>query len=159
MKKIVLLLAAGIAAFGLTACGGGGTTTTTETAGTEAAETTEAAGSGETEAPAAADLSQPSIVVEFGDFDGIQTVMKQMQNMEIAEGTVIKITGIYQKDTSTPAVMEENAEGNTKLGLLMYLPEGTEEVPNGTKIEVVGVAARGTYVMEFHVPEGFTVLE
>ena len=158
MKKIALILAAALLTAGLAACGGGNS-------GNNSGNDTPAATSSSTaaapEATADVDLSNPEIVVEFGDFDGIQALMKKMSNMEVKEGTVIKITGIYQKDTSTPAIMEANAEGTTKLGLSLYLPEGVETPANGTKVEAIGIATKGTYVMEFHVPsaEGFTILE
>ena len=158
MKKIALILAAALLTAGLAACSGGNS-------GNNSGNDTPAATSSSTaaapEANTDVDLSNPEIVVEFGDFDGIQALMKKMSNMEVKEGTVIKITGIYQKDTSTPAIMEANAEGTTKLGLSLYLPEGVETPANGTKVEAIGIATRGTYVMEFHVPsaEGFTILE
>jgi len=160
MKKIIALAAACVMALSLAACGGSGNSGSGSGSSGGTAEASSAGTDSQGGTTAGVDLSNPEIVIEFGDFDGIQVLMKQMSNMEIKEGTVIKITGIYQKDTSTPSVMEANEEGNTKLGLLMYLPEGVELPSNGTKVEAIGIAQKGTYVMEFHVlAEGFTVLE
>lgn len=148
----------------LAACGGssggsssGGTGTAVASASVSSSSVTETA---ESSAPAEADLSNPEIVVEFGDFEGIQALMKQMGNFEVAEGTVIRITGLYYHQTSTPSIMEENEAGDTRLGLNMYLEEGIEEPAEKTKVEATGTAVKGQYAMEFHVSaDGFVVLD
>ena len=160
MKKYTIIIAGSIMALSLGACGGSSTsskseaTTTTTTASSSTATTSAAT---TTNTP---DLSNPDIIIEFGDYDGITALGKKLQNFEVSEGTVIKVTGLYEKNTSTPSIMEANEAGDKKMGFSMYLADGIEEPANDTKIEAVGVVEIGQYNMEFHIPEeGFTVLE
>ena len=168
MKKAIALIIAGTAAAALTACGGNSSNNTQETSAVSAESTPSetAADASETEstevaaAETEADLSSPSIVIEFGDYDGISALGKQLINFELQEGTVIKITGTYQKDTSLPAVMERNEADNASHGINLHLEKGIEVPEKGTKIEVTGYVEKGQYALEFHVPaDGFKVLE
>jgi len=95
-----------------------------------------------------------SIVIESGDFDGIQKLGSDMQNFAVAEGTEIKVTGIWVKNGSTPAVMETNEAGDQKKGISMYFDYDQEDLADSTAIEVTGKAVKGTYFMEFHIAEG-----
>ena len=107
-----------------------------------------------------ADLSNPSVVVEFGDFDAIEKLAKDMQNFAVEENTVIKITGLYSCPGTTPSIVEDDGTGKAKKGISMFLEDGVEKPADGTKIEAVGVAVKGEYFMEFHVSaDGFKVLE
>ena len=158
MKKAMLLALAVVTAIGLTACGGGSKEPAAEAKSTAAESKTETAAPAETEEggnstePAAeADLSTPSIVIALGDVDGIIALGKQMQNFEIAEGTVIQITGLYEKPGSTGSIMESNEAGDAKNGISIFLADGVEEPADDTIIEATGVAVKGQYNMEFHV--------
>ncbi len=155
-NRIAVMIALACAmALVLTAC----TKKTGETTAETKAPATEAATEGtekpaETEAAAQTEAAAESIVIESGDFDGIQKLGSDMQNFAVAEGTEIKITGIWVKNGSTPAVMETNEAGNEKKGISMYFDYEQEDLADSTAIEVTGKAVRGTYFMEFHIEEG-----
>lgn len=158
MKKITALLVVGIMVISLAACGGNGGETSENNTPTTAQTDNNNSNEGSTEVKA--DLSNPSVVVELGDFDAIEKLAKDMQNFAVEENTVIKITGLYSCPGTTPSIVEEDGTGKTKVGISMYLEDGIEKPADGTKIEAVGVAVKGDYFMEFHVSaDGFKVLE
>ena len=96
-------------------------------------------------------LADPSIVIELGDLDGINELGSKMQNFEIDEGTVIKITGIVSRDFDTPSIMEKG--DGEKNGISMFLDDmSKEEYPEANAVvEAIGIAQKGEYYMEFHV--------
>ena len=120
---------------------------TEENAGTEEDTTEEAANE--------KDPTKPEIIIEAGDYDGILELGSKMQSFEVSPGTVIKITGIYEKLGSTASVMEMNEAGDQKRGISLYFDYEQENLPDDTVIEVTGVAVTGDYFMEFHVSDGF----
>ena len=157
MKKLAVIFMALIMTASLAACGGNGG----ETSDNNSLVSSQSGNSSnESSSGAKADLSNPSVVVEFGDFDAIEKLGKDMQNFAVAENTVIKITGLYSCPGTTPSIVEDDGTGKTKKGISMYLEDGIEKPADGTKIEAVGVAVKGEYFMEFHVSaDGFKVLE
>ena len=158
MRKLAVIFMALIMTASLAACdGNGGDTSDNNTPTTSQSDSN---GSNESSSGAKADLSNPSGVVEFGDFDAIEKLGKDMQNFAVEENTVIKITGLYSCPGTTPSIVEDDGTGKTKKGISMYLEDGIEKPADGTKIEAVGVAVKGEYFMEFHVSaDGFKVLE
>lgn len=157
MKKLAVIFMALIMTASLAACGGNGG----ETSDNNSLVSSQSGNSSnESSSGAKADLSNPSVVVEFGDFDAIEKLGKDMQNFAVAENTVIKITGLYSCPGTTPSIVEDDGTGKTKKGISMFLEDGIEKPADGTKIEAVGVAVKGDYFMEFHVSaDGFKVLE
>ena len=157
MKKLAVIFMALIMTASLAACGGNGG----ETSDNNSLVSSQSGNSSnESSSGAKADLSNPSVVVEFGDFDAIEKLGKDMQNFAVAENTVIKITGLYSCPGTTPSIVEDDGTGKAKKGISMYLEDGIEKPADGTKIEAVGVAVKGDYFMEFHVSaDGFKVLE
>lgn len=147
-----------IMAFSIVACSGNGGETPDNSSSTSAQSDNNS--SNESSSEARADLSNPSVVVKFGDFDAIEKLGKDMQNFAVEENTVIKITGLYSCPGTTPSIVEDDGTGKTKKGISIYLEDGIEKPADDTKIEAVGVAVKGEYFMEFHVSaEGFKVLE
>ena len=130
---------------------------TTEAAAEEATEeTTEAPAEDTSEAAAQGDLT-PSIVIELGDFDGIETLAKDAQNMKIEEGTVARITGLASTGISTNSIMEDNGNG-TKKGITLHIDGDFEFPKDDTEMEVTGTFTKGSFSMEFHVlPENIIV--
>lgn len=125
---------------------------TTEAAPETVEETVE-----ETEAAAAAagDLT-PSITIEYGDYDGIVDLAKKAQNFEVAEGTVVQISGILSTSGSNPSVMEQGE--SDKKGITMYIDGDWEKAADGTDIDVIGTFVKGQFFMELHVdPANITV--
>lgn len=157
MKKLAVIFMALIMTASLAACGGNGG----ETSDNNSLVSSQSGNSSnESSSGAKADLSNPSVVVEFGDFDAIEKLGKDMQNFAVAENTVIKITGLYSCPGTTPSIVEDDGTGKTKKGISMFLEDGIEKPADGTKIEAVGVAVKGEYFMEFHVSaDGFKMLE
>ena len=158
MRKLAVIFMALIMTASLAACdGNGGDTSDNNTPKTSQSDSN---GSNESSSGARADLSNPSVVVEFGDFDAIEKLGKDMQNFAVEENTVIKITGLYSCPGTTPSIVEDDGTGKTKKGISMYLEDGIEKPADGTKIEAVGVAVKGEYFMEFHVSaDGFKVMK
>lgn len=157
MKKLAVIFMALIMTASLAACGGNGG----ETSDNNSLVSSQSGNSSnESSSDAKADLSNPFVVVEFGDFDAIEKLGKDMQNFAVAENTVIKITGLYSCPGTTPSIVEDDGTGKAKKGISMFLEDGIEKPADGTKIEAVGVAVKGEYFMEFHVSaDGFKVLE
>jgi len=182
MKKITKLIAAlcvAAMAMALAACGGGGAqpaetqapaeavseaaaeavteaaAEVSEAASEAAAEVTEAANEA-ANAAAGADVSNPSIVIEFGDAAGIEELAKKAQNFEVEEGTAAKISGVFNTGISTPSVQEKTDDG--AVGINLYV-DGDWEMPgDGVEIDVVGTFVKGQYFMEFHaLPENITI--
>ena len=115
--------------------------------------TTEALTEAPTETAAEADYNNPSIVVEFGDYDGINKLGKDLQNFAVEEGTVIKVTGLISRDFKDPSINERNSDDTGSMGITMFL-DGMDEADypeDGAKVEVVGITQKGQYFMEFHV--------
>ena len=158
MKKLAVIFMALIMTASLAACNGNSGETSDNNTPTTAQTDNNSSNEGSSEVKA--DLSNPSVVVEFGDFDAIEKLAKDMQNFAVEENTVIKITGLYSCPGTTPSIVEDDGTGKAKKGISMYLEDGIEKPADGTKIEAVGVAVKGEYFMEFHVSaDGFKVLE
>ena len=158
MRKLAVIFMALIMTASLAACDGNGRDTSDNN--TPTTSQSDSNGSNESSSGARADLSNPSVVVEFGDFDAIEKLGKDMQNFAVEENTVIKITGLYSCPGTTPSIVEDDGTGKTKKGISMYLEDGIEKPADGTKIEAVGVAVKGEYFMEFHVSaDGFKVMK
>ena len=147
-----------IMAFSIVSCSGNGGETPDNSS--SISSQSDSNSSNESSSEAKADLSNPSVVVEFGDFDAIEKLGKDMQSFAVEENTVIKITGLYSCPGTTPSIVEDDGTGKTKKGISIYLEDGIKKPADGTKIEAVGVAVKGDYFMEFHVTaDGFKVLE
>lgn len=158
MKKLAVIFMALIMTASLAACNGNGGETSDNNSSMSAQSDSNS--SNESSSGAKADLSNPSVVVELGDFDAIEKLAKDMQNFAVEENTVIKITGLYSCPGTTPSIVEEDGTEKTKVGISMFLEGGIEKPADGTKIEAVGIAVKGDYFMEFHVSaDGFKVLE
>ena len=95
------------------------------------------------------DYSNPSVVVELDDAAAMETLMQDMANMRIEEGTVVKVTGKASTTRSTSLMAKKDDGGSIGVALTV---EGDWEAPqNGTVVEAVGVIVKGQYSMEFHV--------
>lgn len=161
MKKFLAVICTGSLVLTLAACGGNQAPSQppaespAETAEASMEETPEASAEAPaSEAAAAPDFSNPTIVIETGDTEGIKDFASKMQSFEIAENTVIKITGEWSKPGSTPSVNERSADGSESWGVQMFFDYTQEDLSDGTPIEVVGYAKPGDYFCEFHVAEG-----
>lgn len=164
MKKMLSILLAILLMASLAACGSGGSGSSAanntaadssdSSAGTEIATETETS---ETEETTEVDLSSPDIIIEYGDADAIDDLASKAQNFEIAEGTVVKISGVFSTGVSTPAIQEPKGDGEY-VGLSLYVDGDWEAPEDRSDIEVTGYFVAGDYFMQFHVsPENITV--
>jgi hypothetical protein len=79
----------------------------------------------------------------------METLMQDMANMRIEEGTVVKVTGKASTTLSTSLMAKKGDGGSIGVALTV---EGDWEAPqDGTVVEAVGVIVKGQYSMEFHV--------
>ena len=109
MKKLAVIFMALIMTASLVACDGNGGDTSGNNTPTTAQTGNNSSNEGSSEAKA--DLSNPSVVVELGDFDAIEKLAKDMQNFAVEENTVIKITGLYSCPGTTPSIVEDDGTG------------------------------------------------
>ena len=151
-NKVLAILFAAVLTASFAACGG------QPSGGADTGSASASSGQGEeTDTAATPDLSNPSIVVEYGDDKGIEELGSKAQNFEIEEGTVVKISGYLSTNFSNPSIMEERDGGG--IGITMYVDGDWEMPEDKTDIEAVGVFKKGQYTMEFHVdPENITLL-
>ena len=150
--KLTAVIVVGFMAVALAACGKKPEPVATDSGNSESSASTVSS------APVEADLSNPDIVIEFGDSDGISELGSKAQNFEIEEGTVVKIHGLMSTGGSNPSISQE-VEGG-RIGIVMILDAAWDDAPaDGTEIEAVGVYQKGQYSMEFHVdPANITIL-
>lgn len=89
MKKLSVILMALIMTASLAACGDNGG----EISDNSSSISSQAGNSGSNESSSGAniDLSNPSVVVELGDFDAIEKLAKDMQNFAVEENTVQRL--------------------------------------------------------------------
>lgn len=63
----------------------------------------------------AADLANVDIEIEYGDYDGMQSLSKSIQNGEMV-GKVVKIDGIVSHPATTYSIVQENESSSAKIG-------------------------------------------
>ena len=76
----------------------------------------------------AADLSQVDVTVEYGDYDKMFSLAKDIQNGN-ATGKVVKIEGVVSHPMSSYSVVEANKGGTEKIGT-QFIIEGETGYPN-----------------------------
>ena len=87
----------------------------------------------------AADLKSVDVEVEYGDYDKMSTLAKEIQN-GYATGKVVKVEGIVSHPMSSYSVVEANADGSQKIGT-QFIIEGadTSAYPDdGDRIVITG---------------------
>ncbi len=159
-KVIALLLVAVMLTAALAACGESTPTGTTPAGSgaskTEAARTDTNAGmnsdtnaaTGSTETAAQGyldvtgiDFTNPSIVIAYDDYDGMQDLAKKMQNFEIPADTVVEINGEVGASMMTHSIVVPNADGSQRIGTTFEVVGGNDaDIPaDGTQIHIIGV--------------------
>lgn len=73
----------------------------------------------------ASDLQQVSESIVFGDYDGMETLSKKIQNGEMV-GEVVYIDGLVSHPGTMYSVVQENPEGTQKIGT-RFVIEGLDE--------------------------------
>ena len=63
----------------------------------------------------AADLAKVDVMVEYGDYDGMQELSKAIQNGEMT-GKVVKIDGIVMYPGTSYSIGQANESGSVKIG-------------------------------------------
>ena len=63
--------------------------------------------------------------IELGDYDGMQTLSKAIQNGEMV-GKIVKIHGLVSHPMSTYSVVQENEDGTQKIGTQFVIDDAEE---------------------------------
>ena len=77
--------------------------------------------------------------IELGDYEGMQTLSKAIQNGEMV-GKIVKINGIVSHPMSTYSVVQENEDGTQKIGT-QFIIDGAEDADypeDGDEIVITG---------------------
>ena len=94
-----------------------------------------------------ADYDNPAVTIEFGDFELIQQVTKDMQTGKY-DGKVIKVTGISERRMNSCTVMERDEANGKGYGMTYYLdgqPDVKEYPAEATKVILLGVVTTEEY--------------
>lgn len=153
MKKLVIALCAAVLAMGLAACGGtsgASSSAASDSASSASAAATESSVSAalETELEAnegnltAEDLANVDITIEYGDFDGMSALAKEIQNYQ-DDGKVLKIDGVvlHFAEGMSYDIVEVSADGKEKRGT-SFVIQGAEESAypaDGTHVIITGM--------------------
>ena len=158
MKKLVIALCAAVLAMGLAACGG--TSGASSSAASDSASSASAAASSaaatessvsaalETELEAnegdltAEDLANVDITIEYGDFDGMSALAKEIQNYQ-DDGKVVQIDGdvLHFAEGMSYDIVEVSADGKEKKGT-SFVIQGADESAypaDGTHVKITGM--------------------
>ena len=109
----------------------------------------------------ASDLAIIDETVEFGDYDSMESLAKDIQN-GYATGKVVKIEGIVAHPMSTYNVLQTSKDGSKSIGT-QFIIEGVEEdayPEDGDKVTITGkvVEKSALYFVIKTLPE-FVVVE
>lgn len=87
------------------------------------------------------DFTNPSIVIAYDDYDGMQDLAKKMQNFEIPADTVVEINGEVGASMMTHSIVVPNADGSQRIGTTFEVVGGNDaDIPaDGTQIHIIGV--------------------
>lgn len=161
MKKLVIALCAAVLAMGLAACGGtsSASSSTTSSAASDSVSSASAAASSSaaTESSVSAaleaeleaneghltaeDLANVDITIEYGDFDGMSALAKDIQNYK-DDGKVVQIDGVvlHFAEGMSYNIVEVSADGKEKKGT-SFIIQGAEESAypsDGTHVKITG---------------------
>lgn len=167
MKKRSILALGVLVLAGISACGNkGADTPKSQTEKTSSVKSTTSSttpaekptGNQEGVDASKVDYSKPTVVIEAGDIEALKDLAKKNQNMETAQGTVVKITGTFSQKGSQMTV-EHKVDGGASG--IVFKPIGDFKAPkDGTKIEVTGVIVKAQLYMELQAPaEHIKVME
>ena len=85
----------------------------------------------------ASELANIDIIIEHGDYDGMQQLSKDIQNGYMT-GKVVKIDGDVLHPMSTYSIMQTNKDGTQKIGT-RFVIEGDTGYPNdGDRVVIIG---------------------
>ena len=73
----------------------------------------------------AAELSNAEEAIEFGDYEGMYTLSKSIQNGEMT-GKVVQIDGLVQHPGTSYSVVQENEDGSGKIGTVFIIDDATD---------------------------------
>ena len=109
----------------------------------------------------ASDLAHIDETVEFGDYDSMESLAKEIQN-GYATGKVIKIEGLVSHPMSNYSVVQKNKDNSKSIGT-QFIIEGADESAypeDGDKITITGkvVEKSALYFVIKTLPE-FVVVE
>lgn len=142
--------------------------TAAEAASSESAEAT-ASASADADAVTSAELANVDVSVEYGDFDGMSALSKEIQNGE-RDGQVVEVDGLVSNFARGMSynIMEPNADDTEKVGT-MFVIDGAADQPeedvypaDETHIKIVGKVGLdpdGIYYLIHTLPEYVEILD
>ena len=91
------------------------------------------------------DLANIDVYVPYGDYDGMQTLSKDIQN-GYATGKVVKIDGLVSKPMSSYSIVQASSDGTKKIGTQFIIEGGSEsDYPKDVdRVEIVGKVVENT---------------
>ena len=96
-------------------------------------------GDNSTQESAAVEYKSVDESIAFGDYEGMQTLSKAIQNGEKV-GKIVKIEGLVSHPMSSYSVVQENTDGTQKIGT-QFVISGAEEADypkDGDRITITG---------------------
>ena len=87
----------------------------------------------------AGDLANVDVIIEYGDYDGMQSLAKDIQNGNMV-GKVVKINGLVSHPGTSYSVVEESEDGTKKIGTQFVIDnaEGAEYPTDGAHVVLTG---------------------
>lgn len=86
----------------------------------------------------AAELSSVNTTIDFGDFDGMTTLSKDIQN-GYATGKIVKIDGTVSHPMSTYSIVQSNSAGTSKIGTQFIIDGDNATYPSdGAHVVITG---------------------
>lgn len=92
------------------------------------------------------DFSSPSIVIEDGDFDGMVSLVTDMSNFAVEEGTIVEVTGHVGPTEMTHSILVDSGEGTARGTNFIVVGLADDAYPpDETPIHITGVLRKGEY--------------
>ena len=85
----------------------------------------------------AAELANVDVVVEYGNYDAMQTLSKDIQNGRMT-GKVVKIDGLVSHPGTKYSIVQPNASGSQKIGTEFVIEDSADYPHDGERAVVVG---------------------
>ena len=119
--------------------------------------TSDEGGSSSSSQTITAGFDNPDVEIEYGDFDGMQSLSKDIQNGYMT-GKVVKVVGLVSHPGTSYSVVEPNSDDTKKIGTVFTIEDATEsEYPkDGEMIEITAkVVEKSTFNFQLVTTKGY----
>ena len=79
----------------------------------------------------------PSVEIAYGDYDGMKTLSKDIQNGR-RTGEIISVDGLVNHPGSAYAIVQPSSDGTTKIGTIFILDDSDSYPSDGARVTVKG---------------------